>query len=187
MTPLCGSIAPHSILKKKKSLLPSTLSEWDGSVAATGEMNLSSDKRVSDFVHSYIKLFNMTDEGWHSIEPIMLDELIGLLKDKKKWLDEQAALMPVDTSSSLLSLPEGIHKPCSRGFCKVVHNPRRNGNTDLHIDHAYQEVMLINETKKHGHTSPVTLMHYSLRSRQKDSVSFAMGEDSVSDTNNVLL
>ncbi|PIO55668.1 hypothetical protein TELCIR_22944 [Teladorsagia circumcincta] len=89
-------------------------------------------------------------------------------------LDAQAALMPEDTSSSLLSLPEDIPKPPARGFRKVI--PSSHVSTDLQ---ANQEVMLINETAKHNASpSPTRLLRHSLRLRQKDPVSIALGGDS---------
>ncbi|KAK6029246.1 hypothetical protein OSTOST_04642 [Ostertagia ostertagi] len=117
----------------------------------------------------------MSDGEWKSVEPIMLDELIGHLNEKKKWLEGSVALMPEDTSSSLLSLPEDIPKPPARGFRKVIPSVK-HVSADLQ---ANQEVMLINETaKRNASPSPTRLLRHSLRLRQKDPVSSALGGDS---------
>ncbi|KJH53703.1 hypothetical protein DICVIV_00132 [Dictyocaulus viviparus] len=142
------------------------------------EKNIDSVKRKvgcvnepqsSAFVQSYTQLSNMTEEEWESVDPIMIDDLIDCLKERKERIRGKVCLMPADSMESLRSLPgnEPYHRK-EIGFRRV--SRKRLSNTDLQ---ANQEVMLINQYAKGNRAC-----RRSLRLRQKDPVSSTLGGDS---------
>nr|CDJ81812.1 unnamed protein product [Haemonchus contortus] len=126
---------------RKQMLVPSVSSESDVSVLSPEREAPPPDQCTSIFTQSYTQLFNMTDKDWKDVERIMLNELIELLKEKKKWLDEQTALQPEDSSCSLISLPEDCFKAPepkkAGGFRRVLSN---RSNADLQANQVLIQV-----------------------------------------------
>ncbi|KHJ84158.1 hypothetical protein OESDEN_16132 [Oesophagostomum dentatum] len=121
-------------------------------------------------------LFNMTEEEQQNVDPIILDELIELLQSIKQRKQTDAALMPSDSSLSLITLPDDIPpvKTQRAGFRRV--SARTSSSADLQ---ANQEVMLINETvQRHEVASPYQRPSSSRVLRQRNPVSKTLGGDS---------
>ncbi|CAJ0590226.1 unnamed protein product [Cylicocyclus nassatus] len=134
-----------------------------------------SGDQQSDFARSYTLLFNMKDEEWRNVEPIMLTELIEHLQNKKEMVDKNAFLQPDDSSCSLLSLPEGPTpcKPRKVGFRRV--SSKTSSNTELQ---ANQEVMLINESGQQRVSYEEEIIALPRQLRQRNPVSKTLGGDS---------
>ncbi|RCN35436.1 hypothetical protein ANCCAN_18708 [Ancylostoma caninum] len=147
-------------------------------VPAVAQTGVADAQQETDFVKSYTTLFNMKYEQWKKVEPIMLDELIEMLKDTRETIRNDSALMPADTSLSLISIPDDLpqlRRP-KTGFRRVVSRAEASSN-DLK---ANQEVMLINEYgKRQAVASPSRIRRSSQRLRLKDPVSRALSGDSI--------
>ncbi|KAK6753057.1 hypothetical protein RB195_012579 [Necator americanus] len=166
---------PHST--RFQLSFASTTSDESSSVPVVSEARATGEQQENNFSKAYTALFNMKYEQWKEVEPIMLDELIEMLEDTRQRIQNDAALMPCDSSLSLISLPDEVvpHKTQKKGFRRVT--PRGNPpSTDLQ---ANQEVMLINESAQRlGIASPARSVRSSQRLRLKDPVSSALGGDS---------
>lgn len=128
---------------------------------------------VPDFAQCYAHLFNMSDEEWNEVEPIMVNELADLLEERRKRINDQVSVMNSDISESLPSLSHDILpcEPKKTGFRKIHTRQKQSSSTDLQ---ANQEIVLINEAARNSGGSSSR----SLRSRLKDPVSRILGGDS---------
>ncbi|VDM72726.1 unnamed protein product [Strongylus vulgaris] len=120
----------------------------------------------------------MKFEEWKVVEPIMLNELIEHLQNMREKLLNDAALMPTDSSYSLISLPDDIppSKPKKTGFRRFS-SKARPSNGDLQ---ANQEVMLINESGQQLAALAPSKSASLRQLRQRNPVSKTLGGDSVS-------
>lgn len=167
-----GSYNKKASPEPRRSLFPGGFksTRFESSLDSTAN---DSQKSKTNFVHAFTLLFNMNDEEWKEVEPIMIDQLSDLLQETRQRIRKQVTTMSTmnaDSSELLPPLPDRVQssEPRKAGFCKINRRRLRNSNTELQ---ANQEVMLINETA--NRTS-----RRSSRLRQKDPVSRMLGGDS---------
>ncbi|KAJ1348744.1 hypothetical protein KIN20_004117 [Parelaphostrongylus tenuis] len=120
----------------------------------------------------YTHLFNMSEEDWSKVEPIMVNQLADLLQERRERINEQANIRDTDMSESLASLPDDILpcEPKKTGFRRIDRRQKQNSSVDLQ---ANQEIVLINESARNGGSA-----RRLSRLRLKDPVSRIIGGDS---------
>lgn len=158
---------------------------WSASTASTASEEepssrpTTSGQNASGFTQAYTILLNLKEDEWRTAEPVMFDELFELMQNWKKRRAAEAALLPADSSCSLISLPDDLPKPAVRrklGFRKVNPGSNQSSSSDLQ---ANQEVMLINEAAKgEPSPSPIESRRTCSRLRLRDPVSKTLGGDS---------
>uniref|UniRef100_A0A1I7XMG5 FH2 domain-containing protein n=1 Tax=Heterorhabditis bacteriophora TaxID=37862 RepID=A0A1I7XMG5_HETBA len=135
-------------------------------------------KTVS-FTQCYSFLHQITRQEWRMVEPIMVDEVIELLKEVKENILKDAALQD-DESATKLASPMPIMKQDKAdegkhfGFRQFIKKSRLGD--DLM---ANQEVMLINQRATINANTSGDGKRRSLRLRQKNPVATTLGGDSV--------